>query len=32
MDSVKLKLLHAFGSTCSKMYRNVLAICDEDKN
>jgi len=32
MPSLKLQLVHAFGSSCSKLYRNSVAICDEDKN
>lgn len=29
MSAIKLELIHAFGSTCSKGYRNCIAISDE---
>jgi hypothetical protein len=32
MSSIKLDLIHAFGSTCNQKYRNCIAICDEEKN
>lgn len=32
MSSLKLELIHAFGSTCSQRYQQCVAICEEDKN
>lgn len=32
MSSLKLELIHAFGSTCSEKYLNCIGICDEDIN
>jgi len=29
MSSIKIDLIHAFGSTCSQQYRNCIGICDE---
>jgi hypothetical protein len=32
MSSLKLDLIHAFGSTCSQQYHNCVGISEEDKN
>lgn len=32
MSSLKLDLIHAFGSTCAQKYRGCVGISEEDKN
>jgi len=32
MSTLKLDLIHAFGSTCSQQYHGCVGISEEDKN
>lgn len=32
MSSIKLDLIHAFGSSCRQGYRGCLGVVEEDKN
>jgi hypothetical protein len=32
MSSIKLELIHAFGSSCAQKYQNSIGICDEENN